>query len=260
MMKIDKLAYSSSWRYKSTAVKCGLALGTLLICVGFRSFIISTMVLIIMGSLIIRYSQANLGYYLKLMTAPFVFLLLGTVVIAVNISDTPMDLFSLQIGSKYLAVSTYSLTYALRLIMVSLGSVSCLYFLILTTTILDLITLLKQLHFPWIFVELMLLIYRFIFVLMDIAVAITTAQNARLGNRSLKIGINSMGNMLASLLMLAMDKSNKLFDSMEARCYEGQLRVIFEARGAKKKEIGITVIYLMGLLSLAIVCYKNGGM
>ena len=50
----------------------------------------------------------------------------------------------------------------------------------------EILDVLKRLHFPGLFIELMLLTYRFIFILMEGASAIMTAQKARLGNRDLK--------------------------------------------------------------------------
>ncbi|MCQ4636383.1 cobalt ECF transporter T component CbiQ [Anaerovorax odorimutans] len=260
MMMIDKLAYSSPWRYKSTHLKSCFAIGTLLICVAVRSFLVSSVILALMGCLTVTYSQASLSRYGKMMLWPLGFLMLGTIAVFFDVAGEPMGLLHVAIGSKYIVMLTESLAYGARLILVSLASVSCLYFLILTTTMPDLMDGLKRLHLPWLVIELMTLIYRFIFVLLDSALAITTAQNCRLGNRNLRTSIRSMGGMLAALFIQAMGKSSALFDSMEARCYEGRIRVLTEHRPAAKKEVLLVAAYLTGLLALAVFCHMKGGL
>lgn len=259
MMIIDKLAYSSQLRYKSPFLKSAFAVGTLLICVAARSFVISAIVLILMGCLTVFYSRTSLSHYIKLMTAPFAFLALGTVAIAVNFTSAPMDLFSLPIGAHYLAVSYASLCYAIRLIVVSLASISCLYFLTLTTPVLDLLAVLRRLHCPWIIIELMMLIYRYIFVLFDMAIAIMSAQNCRLGNRDAKTAIQAMGLMLSVLLVRALNKSTLLFDAMESRCYDGEIRVLNESKPSSRKEKLVVSTFLIALLVVSAVCKWNGG-
>ena len=73
MMMIDKLAYSSPWRYKSVYLKSIFAVGTLFICVAVRSFLISCVILILMGCLTVRYSRASLSRYTRMMMWPFAY-------------------------------------------------------------------------------------------------------------------------------------------------------------------------------------------
>lgn len=259
MILIDKLAYSSAIRHKSPFLKCAFAVGTLLICVAARSFVISFIVLAMMGCVTIFFSRTSYYHYIKFMITPFAFLALGTVAIAVNLTDVPMDLLNIAVGSKYIAVSWSSLIYAVRLIIVSLASVSCLYFLILTTPMMDLLYVLRKLHCPSLIIEIMMLTYRYIFVLFDMASSIMTAQNCRLGNVSAKSAINGMGNMLSVILIRAMQKANLLFDAMESRCYDGEIKVLYENQIATTNEKVQVILFLVTLVGLAIWCSMNGG-
>lgn len=259
MMIIDKLAYSSGLRCKSPYLKAALAVGTLCICVAARSFVVSFIVLAAMGCLTVFTSRTSLSHYIKLMAAPLVFLAIGTIAIAINFTDAPMDLFSVAVGGHYLAVSYHSALYALQLIVISLASVSCLYFLTLTTPMLDLIAVLRSLGCPWIIVELMMMIYRYIFVLLDMASAIMTAQNCRLGNRTAKSAVRGMGLMLSVVLMRALNRASLLYDAMESRCYDGEIRVISQSYKSTGKERGLVGLFLIGLLALALLCRWKGG-
>mgnify|MGYP003369860735 CR=1 FL=1 len=259
MIVIDKLAYASAIRDKSPFVKGAFAVGTLFFCVAVRSFVVSIFIMLIMGYLTVKFSRVSFYKYVKLMTAPFAFLTVGTIAIAVNFTTEPMDLFNIDIGEHYIAVSVASLTYALRLIFTALSAISCLYFLSLTTPMLDLVQVMKSMKLPWLFVEITILMYRFIFVLGDMAAAIMLSQDCRLGNITFRQKINSMGQMLSVVLMRALDKSNKLYDAMESRCYDGRIEVLWDSKKAEKKDLIFMVIHFVILTVLSLFCKLNGG-
>lgn len=253
MILIDKLAYSSKLRYKSPSLKASFAVGSLLICVGARSFIVALMILAVMAILAVRFSRISVMQYMKLMCIPFGFMLLGTIAIVVNVTEAPMDLVSFAVGEKYLAISHASLTEGARLIIVALASVSCLYFLNLTTSMLDILSVLQKLRCPKIMIELMMLIYRYIFVILDMANAITTSQNCRLGNKDFMTELRSIGQMLAVLLVRSMKKSSVLFDAMESRCYDGEIKVLSEYYPAEKRDIVVVSAFLLLMLAIAAI-------
>lgn len=252
MIIIDKLAYSSRLRYKSPALKASFAVGTLLICVGSRSFIISLITLAVMAGLAVYSSRISILHYLKLMSIPFGFMVLGTAAIIFSITDSPLDLLSVPVGGRYLAVSQASLTEGARLSAVALASVSCLYFLTLTTSVLDLLSLLQRLRCPKIMIELMMMIYRYIFVVLEMASAITTSQSCRLGNKDFMTELRSMGQMLAVLLVRSLNKASMLFDSMESRCYDGEIRVLQESHPAETRDVVGVASFLLIMAAIAV--------
>lgn len=253
MILIDKLAYSSRLRYKNPTLKAIFSVGTLLICVGARSFIVSLIILAVMAGLTVLSSKISVLRYLKLMSIPFGFMVMGTIAIVVNITEAPMDLLSVPVGGKFLAVSHYSLTEGARLVAVALASVSCLYFLKLTTAMLDILAVLRKLHCPKIMIELMMLIYRYIFVILDMASAITTSQNCRLGNKDFMTELRSIGQMMAVLLVRSLRKSSLLFESMESRCYDGEIKVLSEYYPAEKRDAILVAAFLLLILAIAVI-------
>ena len=78
---------------------------------------------------------------------------------------------------------------------VAMSAVSSMYFLAVSTPVTDVLGVLRKIRVPSLFLELMLLIYRFIFVLLGTAEGIMTAQKCRMGNRDLRTGIRSFGMM-----------------------------------------------------------------
>ena len=259
MMIIDKLAYSSKLRYRNPMLKMIFAVGSLLICVASQMFAVAAMILMIMAALTILFSRVSLEHYTKLMGIPLGFLILSTITIVLNISNVPADFFSIAIGSKYLVASNSSLLEGIRLVVIALSSVSCLYFLTLTTPMIDILVVLRTLRCPKIIIELMMLIYRYIFVLLDMASAIKTSQNCRLGNKDFMTELRSAGQMITVLLVRSMNRSSCLFDAMESRCYDGEILVLDEYCAAKTSETILVIGFLSVALAVTVYLKQLGG-
>jgi cobalt/nickel transport system permease protein len=123
----------------------------------------------------------------------------------------------------FIVITHTSLVRSLQLTARAMGSLSCLYFLSLTTPMVDLISQLRAWHFPLLLLELMELVYRFLFVTLDISRSMIKAQQMRLGYRDLRTGLRSLGQGLAVLLSRTFQRSNMIYSALECRLYSGSL-------------------------------------
>lgn len=253
MIAIDKMCYRSRLRYVNAEIKFAYTVMTLLLCVVSRSLIIAGIVLLVNGILTVKRGGIPFSLYGKYMLIPLGFLLMSTLALIINISQEPMDAYAVSIGTWYLTSSKASLLFAVKQIASAFAAVSCLYFLALNTTMTDILGTFKKLHCPQLLSELMLLIYRFVFVLMDTASAIMTAQKARLGYEDYRTSLHSFGQMAAALFIRAWTRSNALYDALESRGYDGELCVLEESRAAGRKEILVVAIYEIGLIVIILV-------
>ena len=254
MIAIDQLCYCSRLRYEYGEVKFSYAMLTLLVCVVSRQLPVSLTVLAVNYILTVKKGGVPPRRYRHFMAVPLVFLLLSTLAIVVNIGHRPMDLFALPIGSLYLTGSRAGLAYGANLVLTALGSVSCLYFLAMTTPMPDILNTLRKLHCPPLLIELMLLIYRYIFVLLSTAHAIRTSQVSRLGNRDYRRSLRSFGLLGSVLMIRAVTRSKALYDSMEARCYDGVIQVLSETHPARKSSV-----IKIGIFECLLVLIAIGG-
>ena len=115
--------------------------------------------------------------------------------------DAPEALLAIPVGPWEIGVTAASLAQAAQVFLISFAAVGITLGLALTTPMVDITEQLRRWHVPQLFVELMTLIYRFIFVLLETAQAMRTAQEARLGYSSWGRWLRSAG-MLASNLYL----------------------------------------------------------
>ena len=253
MLTIDKLCYNSKLRYVNAGEKFAFTMITLLLCVCSRSIVIACIVLTATGILTVYKGGIPLFRYVRFMTVPLAFLILSTLAIIFNISRTPLDLFAIPIGNWYLTGSKEAILYALQLILTALSSVSCLYFLSFNTPMPDILNVLGSLHCPKILMELMLLIYRFIFILLSVSSAITNSQHSRLGNKDYKTSLKSFSALASVLLVRSFKRANALYDAMESRCYDGTIRVLNETYPPDKRHILAIIIFETLLLLLTIL-------
>lgn len=252
MLIIDKLCYNSKLRYENAGEKFAYAIITLCICVMSRSIAVACIVLTVNGILNLFKGRIPVSDYLKLLTAPLIFLILCTLAIVLNFQKTPLDLFAIPIGNSYLTSGRESLRYAIQLILTALSSVSCLYFLALNTPMPEILGIFRKLRCPKLIIELMLLIYRFIFILLASASEISVSQRCRLGNKDFRTSMKSFGMLGSSLLIRAFMRSNQLYNAMEARCYDGTIHVLSEHYPPKKTVIAAIVLFDTALFIFAL--------
>nr|WP_317378496.1 cobalt ECF transporter T component CbiQ [uncultured Faecalimonas sp.] len=251
MFEIDTLCYHSNLRAKHAGVKFAFTVLTLFICVWNRSIVIAAITFMTAGFLTICVGGIPAARYIRLLAVPFFFLLLSTFPTVINISKIPLSGYAVPLGNFYLTAGQDTLFFAVQLFCTAFGAVSCLYFLSLSTPVTDLIAVLKWLHCPSLFVELMLLIYRFLFLLAELAASISTAQKARLGNRDFRTSFSSFGSLLSVLLIRAIQRSGRLYDAMESRCYDGTIRVLSRQYPVCKKNLILLASYALLLFYLS---------
>ena len=227
MINIDSYAYSNRLRKIHPGEKSLFAMITLAVCLTSPTIITPLIVLVLMAGGIIVLAGIPARVFLKLLFVPLSFLLLSVLTIAFSISSNPLGFWMAQtIKGVTIGIRYPDLIIATGLFFRSLGAVSCLYFLALTTPMTEVITLLHKLKVPVIITELMLLIYRFIFVFMETATTIRRAQLSRSGYVSLKCSFRSMSLLFSALLGKVFVKSQELYNAMAARCYTGEIKVL----------------------------------
>jgi cobalt/nickel transport system permease protein len=90
----------------------------------------------------------------------------------------------------------------------------------------DLVGLLRRLGVPALFLELMVLAYRHIFILLESARQIRQAQSARLGYATGANAWRALAALGGSLLVRTTWRSRQIHQALLARGYEGELRCL----------------------------------
>jgi len=252
MISIDKLSYISQLRKVNPMEKFIFAILTMLLSIYLNNILISVMVIILMGFITVYKGKIPLNSYLVLMLIPLGFLIMGVITIAITIGDyTSHTLFGFTILGVKFGCSSESIIESLKVLFRSLAAVSCLYFLSLSTPIIELLSVLTKLKVPKLFVELMSLIYRFIFIILGTINMIYISQDSRLGYSNLKTGYNSLGKLIGSLFLSSYKRSQDMYTALESRCYEGEINVIENIYIISYTNILIIILLQMFLIFIA---------
>lgn len=227
MFYVDQFAYHSRLRKLHPMEKFLFTLITLGICLAEKNPLVHLMIILIMLGLL-KFKAGIPGRILmRLISLPMAFLIIGVVTIAISFSGVSDGMAAwVKLGGYYFGVSQSGLRAAGLVFFQSLSSVTCLYFLALTMPMVELIYVLRLCKIPVVVTELMIIIYRFIFVFIETAFHIYTAQSSRWGYYSFKRSVNSFGVLIANLWGKAFYKSQAIFRSLISRGYEKEIRVL----------------------------------
>lgn len=225
-MLIDSYAYTNRMYNVHPVEKLLFAFLTMILCFEFDAY---TNIAVIILVFVITVFKAKIPakVYIKLMLIPFSFLIISIITLLINvIVNKSGALISFDIFGLTLGVTLKGINTAAILFFRALAIVSCLYFLVLTTPVVDIIDVLRKLKVPPLFLELLQLIYRFIFVLMKAANEIYISQDSRMGYSTLKNGYRSLGLLISSLFIKSYKNSEDLYVALEARGYNGEIKVL----------------------------------
>lgn len=252
-LSIDYYAYASRMRSWNPSFKAVFSVLCLLLCILLNNIYVSIAVILMMGYLTVVIGELSFHHYLSMLTVPIVFLLFGTAAVAIGFSLQPAGQYHLCIGNLfYIYCSDASLLKAGNLVFKALGAVSALYMLTLTTPLSELIVVLRKAHIPKVLIELMNMIYRYIFIMMDTHNRMKHSAEARLGYVDFKTACYSFGQVAGNLLIVSLKRGNNYYNALEARCYDGDLRFLEEEKLLHSWQI----VFAGGFIALLMLIWK----
>lgn len=230
MLLIDQYAYINRLSKTHPIEKIVLTFFLLLFSLTVKDVLVSLITFLAMSSLTIFVAKIPWQYYLKMLCIPGLFLVSSMIGILLSftqhselIQNAVWELPALN-GTVY--VASRSIHMCIQLFFSVLSSISCLYFLTLTTPVHDLMHILKKCKVPLLLIELIELTYRFIFVFLEISVSIFQAQNSRLGYLTVRRGFHSLGMLVSSLFAHVFMRSKELSIAMDSRGYHESIKYL----------------------------------
>ena len=249
-MSVDYSAYASHMRSWNATFKIIFSMLCLLLCLILNNIYVSIAVILIMGYMTVVIGGLELDHYISMLLIPIVFLLFGSAAIAVGFSWNSVGQYNLNVfGWFYIYCSQASLWKASGLIFKALGAVSALYMMTLTTPLSELIVVLRKAHIPKVIIELMNMIYRYIFIMLDTHSRMKNSAEARLGYVDFKTSCYSFGQVASNLLIVSLKRGTDYYNALESRCYNGDLQFLEEEKPIRKNQVaGAAVVVALLIL------------
>ncbi|MGL5062781.1 MAG: cobalt ECF transporter T component CbiQ [Microcoleus sp.] len=231
--QIDSLAYTNRLRGLPPIHKLLFAIALLILSLISHS-IVQIAIALWLTVWIVVYAGIPAKLYLRLLSLPLLFLLTSLPAFLIagiggdRIHQIQWDVWQnwgISIGNFYLYASRTGIHQASLLFPRTLASTSCMYFILLTVPFTEILQILRQCRCPALLVELLLLMYRFIFSLLAIADELWVAQNSRCGYRTWKLGMRSLSILIGQLLQRTLENYRQVSLSLASRGFNGELRV-----------------------------------
>ena len=227
-MGTDRYAYLSRLRRVDPVAKVLSALAVMLFCLFSESVAVGLATLGVMCGLNVALGGQQPRAVLHYLRVPLAFLVIGCLTIVVRpLPEEAAALWAARLFGRFRWGITWGqLNAGLMVFCKAMGSISAMFFLAMNTPMTDLILALERLHVPRLLVELMELIYRFIFVLTGTMERIRTAQDSRLGYVGLRRSIQSAGILCSMVFLRAWKKGDRVYTALESRGYNGSLTTL----------------------------------
>jgi len=197
-------------------------------------------------------SELGVAFVLRraLLALPFV---LAAVPLLVTVRGAP--LLSIEVGRWALSVSGAGLERFVSIAIKSWLSVQMAVLLTATTPLTDLLVATRELHLPRLLIAILGLMWRYLAVLVDEAMRMARAREARSGSWQGQGGgtlvwrARVTGAMAGSLFLRGYERSERIYNAMLSRGYDGTIRSL----PLKPLSTGQRIALAVMLLILALV-------
>lgn len=249
---LDDYAHGNALRETSARLKLLLGLCSILLCVSSPTPIAPLFVAVTMSLITVILAKIPWRIYSRLLLVPLSFALLSAGVVAFMHGSGP-TLFSLELFGYSPAIGGEGANLAALLMARTFGGMCSLFFIALTTPMIEIFAVLKSLRIPGSVIELSMMIYRYIFVFLDQAAMIHSAQVMRLGDAGTKNSLNSFAMLCGVLFIRSWEQGERLVVAMDSRCYDGKLDLMEQAGRAGPGAIMAGAAYLTATAAIAVL-------
>lgn len=208
-------------RWVDPVPKLWLSLAGLLVCVFADSAAVGGFTLLVFSVLNLLLGGHTLRILTRFFAVPMGFLAIGCGMIAFRPLEQAQALWAL--GNSGWGISRQGLLLAWMVLCKALGCAAAVYFFSMNTLITDLTWAAQAAAGSGLLVELMELIYRFLFLLREEAARIQVAQKSRLGYQSIPQSLRSAGMLAGMVLLRAREGETGFIRHWKAGAIPGRL-------------------------------------
>ncbi len=255
MFEVDELAYRSAALRWSPAGKFLFAL-SLLIASLLASTLLVPLVVLIVGVVLLGYSvRFRFPKVIGLLVLEGVgIIILGGLVIALVTPGETM--WALDLLLFELTFTDAGLSIAALVTLRSLAGISIMLFFATSTPIPHFADMLVRLKVPREFAEMMVMVYRYSFMLLDEAGRMHLAAQCRLGFRGRMNTLRTYAKMMVGMFIRSMETAERSNVGMQCRNYQSGVSMLRQPKGitiawTALSAISFTLLYLLNGLCVS---------
>ena len=184
--------------------------------------IVPLIIFLLCSFLILYVAKIPLRFYVTFMAIPVGFAILSGIFLA--FLGTGEQIWSL--GFFGLGLTKGGINQAILVFSRVLGGVAALGFLILTTPMNRIFAVFHDLHVPSILTDLAILMYRYIFLFLDVTATMYNSQKTRLGYNSYMSWMNCLASLAGMVFIRTWEQGEISYKALASRGYNGRLNMI----------------------------------
>lgn len=227
---LEDVAQKNGLREINTYLKLLAGFGAILLCLVSKGFIAPLFIAAVLTGAILILARIDARTYAELFVFPLSFAIMSIAGIVLITGGTDVFWKWDLLPGFSLSVTRESINQGVFVFCRIIGGMSALCFISLTTPMTDIFVALRQCRVPEAVIDLMMIIYRTIFILMDQVIQIYHAQVMRLGYSSYRESVRSFATLCGAAFIASWDAGDDLIRAMDARCYNGKFALIGENR------------------------------
>jgi len=256
---LDSVAQQSALRHINTGTKLILALGSLILCLLSPSPVIPLISGIVLSIVLLIPGRTSPRLYAEVLLGPAVFTLLSIAVLLFLLGGGDVIWRFDPVPWITLTITTGSLSQSTLVLFRVFGCSIALFFIVLTTPMTDLFNGMKRTGIPIEFIDLMMIIYRYIFIIYAQAVEIWQAQVMRLGYSRAREAVRSFSLLCGMLFISSWIAGEDLVKAMDCRCYNGVFPALDLADPMQMRSLVPVILYLAGLGAILVMMTPSAG-
>lgn len=255
VFSIDVYAHESKIADWNAGFKMSFALILMLFCVVSSNLYVCLLVILFCAYVTISIGGLTFRRYLGLLTIPLVFMIIGSIVILVEFASAVPEnaVWSFSFGWFCVYSTRAGILTTLNLWGRAFGAISAMYMMSLSTPSAEIFSALRRAHVPALLIELMNMMYRFVFVMMDTHTQMTIAAKSRLGYKNYRTAMKSFGMTAGNLLIVSFEKANRYYDALESRLYTGEMHFLEEPHPVSAVQWAVSAGVIAYLVLILIV-------
>jgi len=249
---LEDIAQKNGLREINTYLKLTAGLGAILLCLFSTSYLPPLFIALLLTGAILILARVDAKTYAELFVVPLWFALMS--VAGIILITGGQDVFWSWdlLPSFSLSITRESINQGVLVFCRVIGGMSAMIFIALTTPMTDIFIVFRQSRVPEVVIDLMMIIYRTIFILIDQVIQIYNAQLMRLGYSTWRESIHSFVFLCGAAFIASWDAGEDLIRAMDARCYDGKFALLGENRPVERIP-SLTVVVFLLLSTLVVI-------
>jgi cobalt/nickel transport system permease protein len=254
---LDSVAQQSAFRFIHPGTKLILALGSLIICLVSPFPVVPLISGIVLSLVLITAGRISPRLYGEVLLGPALFTVMSVIILLFMLGGGDTIWQFNPVPWINLSITTGSVNESVLVLCRVFGCSISLFFIVLTTPLTDLFNGMKRFGVPLEVIDLMMIVYRYIFIIHDQAVEIWHAQVMRLGYSRSTEAIKSFATLCGMLFISSWVAGEDLIRAMDCRCYDGIFPSLELSDPIRMSSFVPVMLYLAGLSGILLALVRG---